>query len=294
MRKRFGIVQSLRGWTVLALAAASLAWGAGTEYSRALALYDSTDYQQSLKVLQAISPKDAAVHELTGRNYYMLGDFKKATEALEKAAAADPRSSEYALWLGRTYGRRAETSSFLTAPGYASKTRQWFEKAVQLNPKNLEANNDLFEYYLEAPGFLGGGFDKASTQAARIAALDPAEGHWAQAKLALKKKEFGSAEDHLQRAAEAAPKQVGRLLDLAKFLYSQGRYQDAEKSFSKAEQIAPHTPKILFERAASYVKSGKNLELAKELLKQYMNSELTPDDPPRSDAAKLLRQAQGG
>ena len=103
--------------------------------------------------------KDAAVFDLIGKNYFMLADFKKASESYEKAVAADPSNSEYQHWLGRAYGRRAETSSPFTAPGLASKARQHFEKAVALNPRNQEAVSDLFEYYLEAPGFLGGGFD---------------------------------------------------------------------------------------------------------------------------------------
>ena len=57
------------------------------------------------------------MYELMGRNYYMQADYKKATEVLEKAVAADPGNSEYALWLGRAFGRRAETSSPFTAPG---------------------------------------------------------------------------------------------------------------------------------------------------------------------------------
>src|SRR6185369_4259626 len=115
----------------------------------------------------------------------------------------------------RAYGRRAETSSPFTAPGQASKARQYFEKATQLNPRNLEALTDLFEYYLEAPGFLGGGMDKAERTAEQISAIDPAEGHWSRAKLAEKRKDNGGAEEQLRRAVEASPHQVGRLLDLA-------------------------------------------------------------------------------
>ncbi len=140
-------------------------WAAGPEFDQARKLYNLTEFEQSLKILQAIPQKDGAVYELVGRNYYMQGDFKKATEALEKAVAAEPGNSEFNLWLGRAYGRRAETSSLFTAPGHASKARQYFEKAAQLNPRNLEAQSDLFEYYLEAPGFLGGGFEKAAATA---------------------------------------------------------------------------------------------------------------------------------
>jgi tetratricopeptide (TPR) repeat protein len=269
-------------------------WAAGPEFDQARKLYNLTEFEQSLKILEAIPQKDGAIYELAGRNYYMQGDFKNATEALEKAVAAEPGNSEFNLWLGRAYGRRAETSSLFTAPGFASKARQCFEKAAQLNPRNLEAQSDLFEYYLEAPGFLGGGLDKAAATAEQIARINPAEGHWAQAKLAEKRKEFSSAEEQLRRAIELTPHQVGRLIDLARLLAKQGRYQEAEQSFARADAIAPDSPKVLFAKADVYIKTGRNLNVAKDLLKRYLSLALTPEDPPRSQAEKLLKQAQGG
>jgi Flp pilus assembly protein TadD len=269
-------------------------WAAGPEFDRARKLYSLTEFDQSLKILQVIPQKDGAVYDLIGRNYYMRGDFKKATEALEKAVAAAPDSSEFNLWLGRAYGRRAETSNLITAPGYASKARQYFEKAAQLNPRNLEAQSDLFEYYLEAPGFLGGGFEKAAATAEQIAGINAAEGHWAQARLDEKRKEFSSAEEHLRRAIELTPHQVGRLIDLARLLARQGRMEEADQSFARAEAIAPGSPKVLFAKADVYIKAGRNLNIAKDLLKRYLSLTLTPEDPPRSQAEKLLKQLQGG
>src|ERR1035438_9970975 len=158
-----------RLWAVAFLmGGASLVWGAGPELGEARKLYNLTEFDQSLKVLQAIPDKDGPAYELMGRNYYMQADYKKASEMLEKAVAVEPANSEYALWLARSLGRRAETSSPFTAPGYASRARQYFEKAAQLNPRNIEALSDLFEYYLEAPGFLGGGLDKAQATAVQI------------------------------------------------------------------------------------------------------------------------------
>jgi Flp pilus assembly protein TadD len=275
--------------TLLALLAAA-ASAAALDMDRARSLYNSTDFDGSLRLLRAMPVKDGAAYELIGRNYYMQGDFKQASEALEKALAADPGNSGYALWLGRAFGRRAESASPFTAPGYASKTRQYFEKAVQLDPHNLEALNDLFEYYTEAPGFLGGGLDKAAATAGRIAQLSAPDGHAAEARLAEKKKEYGAAEQHFRRAVESAPYQVGRLIDLARFLMRRGRDQEAEQTFAKAEKLAPNSPKILYERAETYIHNGRNLDLARQLLRRYMSSSLTADDPPRSDAAKLLER----
>ena len=273
---------------VLALSAAS------DDLERAQKLYDLTEFDQSLKVLNAIPAKDGAIYELIGRSYYMNGDYKKATEALEKALAADPGDSDRALWLGRAYGRRAEMSNFLSAMGHAGKARQSFERAVQLNPRNLDALTDLLEYYLEAPGLMGGGIDKARATVTQISQVDAAEGLWAQARVDEKSKQFGKAEAQLRRAVEVAPHQVGKVIDLAKFLSRQGRYQEAEQSFARAEQIAPNSPRVMYARADSYIRAGRNLDTARELLQRYLNSPTTPDDPSKQDARKLLRQIHGG
>ena len=253
-------------------------------------LYQFSDFEKSLQVLRDLPQKNAEAWELVGKNYYGQADFKKATDALEKAVALDPTNSEMVLWLGRAYGRRAETSSPLTAPGHASKARQYFEKAVQLDPNNLDAQSDLFEYYLEAPGFLGGGFDKAAAVAEHMSRLNASEGYWAQAKLAEKRKEYHSAEAHLRKAIDSAPQQVGRLIDLAKLLNRQGKVQEADQSLAKAEQIAPHSPQLVFARAEIYLKSKRNLPVARQLLKEYLSMTVTPDDPPKSDAEKMLKE----
>jgi tetratricopeptide (TPR) repeat protein len=234
------------------------------------------------------------VYSLIGRDYFMLGDYKKATEAFQKALALEPTKSEYAHWLGRSFGRRAETSGPFMAPMHASKARAYFEKAVALDPANEEALNDLFDYYLEAPGFLGGGYDKAEAVARRIAERNPAEGYFAEAQLADKRKQFDTAEEQLRRAMELSPRQVGRVLDLARYLAHHGRIQESEAAFDKAEQIAPNAPKVYFARAGVYVEQKRNLDRAKVLLKKYLQSSLTPDDPSREQAEKLLKEASGG
>lgn len=283
----------MRTLILITLISASLA-AAASDYDRALDLYKHTDYQASLKVLQQLKEKDAAALALTGQNYFMLGDAKHATDFFQKAVAADPNNSVYYHWLGRAYGRRAETSNPFSALGHASKTHQSFEKAVELDPKNFEAINDLFEYYLEAPGFAGGGLDKATHIADRIAERDPAEGNYARARIAEKRKEYPSAEEHLRRAIQLAPRQVGRVIDLAKFLAKQGRFQESDETFVAAEKLAPDAPKVMYARAATYIQAGRNLDTARVLLEKYLAASLTPEDPPRSEARKLLERVSGG
>ena len=266
----------------------------GADLEEARNLYNHTEYERSLAVLRSLGVKTGEAYALAGRDEYMLADFKRASEAFEKAVALDANNSDYALWLGRAYGRRAETSSPLTAPAYASRARQSFERAVQLNPSNLDAWNDLFEYYLEAPGFLGGGMDKARAAAARIAQIDAGEGYQAQAKLAEKRKEYATAEAELGRAVEMAPQKIGRLIEQARFLARRGRYHESDQSLARAEKLSPENPRVIFAKADIYLKTGRNHDDAIKLLERYMILPLSPDDPSRQEAAKLLRRARGG
>lgn len=261
---------------------------------QAAALYQRTDYNGSLQLLTQDPAPDAAAYNLTGKNYFMLGDFKKAAEAFEKAVALNPLNSDNMLWLGRAYGRRAETGSKILAGRYAFKARQYFEKAVALDPQNHEASNDLFDYYLNAPGFFGGGVDKAEALAKSIAAERPAEYEHEEAQLAEKRKDYPAAEAHLRRATELAPQEIGRLIDLARFLAKRGRVAESDAVFAQAEKLAPNDPRLAFARAKSYIETGRDLDQARKLLQQYLNFAITPDDPPKQDAEKLLHSASGG
>lgn len=267
------------------------ACAASADLEQAQQLFNRAQYEAVVQLLAAAGPADAPAHLLIGKSWFALGQFKKATEACERAVAADRQSSEAWHWSGKAWGRRAETSNPLMAPGYARNARNAFEKAVQLNPRNSEAVNDLFEYYLEAPGILGGGLQKAEALTAKIRANDPAEYHYAMARIAERRKDWGTAENHLRSAANLAPRQVGRVIDLGRFLSKQGRTSESEEVFARAEKIAPNEPRLLFERASNLIRGRQNLETARALLQRYVRMPLSPDDPSRDEAYKLLKVA---
>ena len=256
-------------------------------------LYQHTDYAGALRVLRAVKSPDAATYALLGQSELMLGEFHKATDALQRAVELEPQNSDYMLWLGRAWGRRAETASPFTAPLNASRARDCFEKAVALDPNNKDALNDLFDYYLNAPGFLGGGYDKALTTAYRLQRLDSSDGYAAMAELARKRESWGEAETQLRRAIQIAPHAVGRVVELAGLLARQGRVEESEEVLNQADRIAPGDPRLMYARARIYVETNRNPQQARELLRRYLQSDLTPDDPPRKDAEKLLKRVQG-
>ncbi|MCU1292501.1 MAG: Tetratricopeptide 2 repeat protein, partial [Bryobacterales bacterium] len=255
-------------------------------------LYSRTEYEASLKLLDKQSA-DGPTNFLLGRDHFMTGDFKAATESFQKATGADPKNGEYMDWLGRAYGKRAEMANPFQAPVFASKARQAFERSVELNPKDSDALSDLFDYYLDAPGFLGGGYDKAAAVAEKIAAFDPSEGYFEKAKLAQKRKEFDTAEQHLRQAIAATPGKIAGLLELARFLANQGRTHESDALLAQAQQIEPDAPRVLYTRADLLIKQKRDLPEARLLLKKYMASNLTVDDPPKTDAERLLKRVGG-
>ena len=286
-RKGIGQLKRLIGiaalWSVFSAAAI------GADLIKAEELFKKTDYDASLALLDK-KAADGPTNFLLGRNYLMSGDPKKAADVFQKAVAAEAGNSEYMDWLGRAYGRRAETSNPLFAPSLASKARQAFEKAVALNPQNKEALSDLFDYYLEAPGFLGGGYDKAADVAEKMSKIDPPEAFFAKSRLAEKRKDFGIAEQSLRKAVATAPHEVSHVVSLAKFLAKQGRASESDALFAQAEKAAPNAPTVWFARADTLIQQKRNLAEAKSLLQKYMKAPITTDDPPREEAARLMKQ----
>jgi tetratricopeptide (TPR) repeat protein len=262
-------------------------------YRQALDRYNRTDYAGAIATLRLL-PQTAETLQLAGRSYLMDAEYKKAAEALEKAVVLDPENSMTLTWLGRAEGHRAETSMPLTAVSHANRARTSLEKAVQLDPRNKDALDDLFDYYIQAPGFMGGGFDKAARLLPLIEKLNPAEVCFARGRMAEEKKEFNTAEAQFRRSVELAPNSVGRLLDLAKFLSKHGRNSDSDKVFEQADRLAPGAPRVIFARAQIWIQSNRNIPQARDLLQKYIAfNNLTPGDPSRAEALHLLKKTDG-
>jgi tetratricopeptide (TPR) repeat protein len=263
----------------------------GTPFEEAQALYHRTDYDGALRFLTKLPVKDGRTWHLIGQTTFMLADYKRATDAFERAVQAEPRNAEYVHWLGKSWGRRAEISGPMLAAIYALRAKQFFEQAVAIDPNDKESLNDLFDYYLEAPAFLGGGTRRAEALVDKIAKLDAAEGHYARAQLADHQKDFEQAEQHLRRAYELSPGQLGRSIDLADYLSKRGRAQESDAVYAQAEKIAPNSPRLMYARANTYIRDKRNLDQARALLKAYLGSNLTADEPSREQATTLLRKA---
>jgi tetratricopeptide (TPR) repeat protein len=215
---------------------------------------------------------DAESSNLLCRAYYALEEWDRAEPSCRKAVSLDPENGVFHLWLGRVYGEKADRSNFLSAAGLAGKVRAEFERAVQLNPNDVDARLDLAEFYLEAPSIIGGGEQKAREQARQIATLNPAREHWVYARIAEKKKDEVKAESEYRQYIDLSKGSAEAWLNLALFLRRQNRLDEMEQAIVKLSQAPKPKPDVLVEAAEMLYRAGRNYSFATELLRRYLSS----------------------
>ena len=181
---------------VLLCLAVSAAAGADADPTALLKAGKADEALHTLNATVAQDPNDARAYHLLSRVYFHLELWDNAVRMAEKAVALDPQNSAYHLWLGRAMGRKAEDANPLTAFGLARKVKTEFERAVALDANNLPARSDLSDFYLEAPGFLGGDKSKAKLQADYIAKHDPALASYVYARVEEKQGSKGAEEKY--------------------------------------------------------------------------------------------------
>jgi Flp pilus assembly protein TadD len=218
------------------------------------------------------SPSDAESFNLLCRAYYTIEDWDRAESACKKAISLGPNVSRYHRWLGRVYGEKANRANFLAAAGLAGKVRDEFQRAVDLDQADTNARIDLAEYFLEAPGIVGGGQDKARAQAKTIGTLDPAMEHWVYARIAEKNKDAAAAEREYRQVVALSKGDAEAWLNMALFLRRQKRYDDMEQAIVKTSQAPMVKPEVLVDAAQTLFHAGRAFPFAIELLQRYLAS----------------------
>ncbi len=275
----------------LALLATLAMPSAAAEPSEAPELVSGGRMQEAVKALLPVttsSSQNAQSFNLLCRAYYGLERWDDAISACQRSVALVPDSSEYHLWLGRAYGMKADHSGWFTALRYARRTRNEFERAVELNNASVDARADLAEYYLEAPGFLGGGDDKARKQAEAMAQYNTPAAHWVKAKLLEKDKKNAEAEAEYRAAIAESKNPGGEWLNLASFYRRTDRLKDMQDAIHMAIESDKKKGNVLYEAAKLLVRSGRNFPEAAQCLRKYIAGDKKVEDAPEFQAHYLL------
>jgi tetratricopeptide (TPR) repeat protein len=227
----------------------------------------------------AAHPDDARAHQLLCRVYYAQDLGTMAVPECELAVANAPTSSENEMWLARAYGLKASQANPLVAFGIAKKVRVAFERAVQLDPANIQAMSDLGEFYVAAPSIVGGGLDKAQALAVTMMPRSAWRTHRLLARIAVKQKDFATAETEF-KAAVATGKTPQAYVDLAQFYHQQNRPDQALAVLQGCIAADRRKDAILVDAASLLIDMHRSLDLAASLLRDYLSSPAKSDEAP--------------
>lgn len=235
--------------------------------------FKSGDYSRAIEVLNraaAGAPNDAAVQHLLARSYFESEQFDRAIPAAEKSIALEPKTSAYHELLGRSYGEKADRSGWFSALSLAKKARKEFETAVQLDEHNFSAMQALIEFDCSAPGIAGGGEDKAKPEIAELAGLDAAEGHYAAGNCRRQKKDYEAADAEFQKALALHPKSVDLIYDIGDHYMKRNQADRLVVVVKEGERADAADPRGDFYRAvASTLRKERPTESTK-LFREYI------------------------
>jgi tetratricopeptide (TPR) repeat protein len=225
-----------------------------------------------------VHPDNAAAYNQLCRVYFQLEMWDSALHMAEKSTSLEPSSSLFHQWVGRAAGRKAENSNPFTAFGLARRVKAEFERAVALDGNNFSARADLVEYYLEAPGFLGGDKNKARQQAEAVAPRDPALADYMFARVE-EKQGSGRAEQAYQKAIAGSSDPARYWVELAYFYRRAGRPQDMEAAIDHSLKAAGHDGTPEYDAAFLLLRTGRNFPQAVQMLREYLDNHTSEDGP---------------
>lgn len=251
------------------------------------------DALNKLSTALAQNPDDAQALELRCRVQIQERHWNRAISSCRQAASLMPGNSNAHFWLGRAYGGRAATANHFAALTLAVKVRDEFQKAVQLDPHNLAAYSALGDFYIEAPGFLGGGLDRAQSLAARLQSIAPAKAHALLAKIAESRKNYALSEVEWKKAVQASPQPAEAWMDLASFYRRRRRFDAMLKAAETGASFGKDHGSSLVYAAQILIRANRNLPEAAQWLREYLASSAQSEDAPafvvRAELAQLLR-----
>ena len=207
-----------------------------SDFDKAERLFQQQSYESS-RVLFESYLKQNPTHLKT---IEYLGDIQGAKQNWDKTLYyykmlknVKPLEANYQYKYGGALGMVAKNSNKFKALGLISEVRSSFEKAIQINPKHIEARWALIEYYLQLPAIVGGSESKATQYANELSKLSTVDGFLAKGRIAVYFERYANAEINYKKAYEIGQSKITyeRLYDL--YL---NKFKDVKKANSLKQQ----------------------------------------------------------
>ena len=170
-----------------------------------------------------------------------LRDLGAATEHIEEAVDRVPNNADYQYMLGGIYGQTAQSAGVFKQAFLAPKIKKAFARAVELDPNHVEARIALAQYYLMAPGIMGGDEDEGFRQLDSAAQRNEKRGRLAKAAMLERKNRLPEAETELKTLTTKLPNDWVPFKNLGYFLLRRNRADEALKPMQQYLSLRPDT-----------------------------------------------------
>ena len=262
----------------------------GQSLDTGIKLYQNKQFDLAGETFDKIKSSDPAYAEARyylGRIAFDQEEYDDAWDYFKDATKADDTQAKYFTWIGNSVGTMAQSAGKLRQATLAPKIKNAYKKAAELDPKDMDAQWGLVQFYTQAPGFMGGSYEKAEVAARAILEVNKAEGHDALATVYMSKDEPEKAEKEYLAACEIEPQRLG---SLGVFYQNQAWYNKAFDTFQKAFGKYPENMSLLYQVGRTSALSGTRPELGIESLERYIK-ETESDKAAPSHAAAKMRMA---
>lgn len=172
-------------------------------FEKAQQLFEEGKLEQAkpmFEVLLKKNPSNIKIMEYLGD---IAGRSKAWDEALlyyGKLKKAKPSEANFYFKYGGVLGMKALEVNKFKALGMIDDIRTNFEKAIQLNPKHIEARWALIELYLQLPGILGGSEKKAIQYSNELSQISAVDGYLSRGHIEEYCKRYNTAEQQYKKA----------------------------------------------------------------------------------------------
>jgi tetratricopeptide (TPR) repeat protein len=188
-----------------------------SDYSKAEKLFDAGKYDQARPVFESFlkeNPSHLKTLEYLGDIAGHNKSWDKAIVYYQKLKQLKPSEANYYFKYGGVLGMKAKESNKFAALGMIGEVKESFEKAIELNPKHIEARWALVMIYIQLPGFVGGSETKAIKYSNELLKLSPVDGFLSRGQIEEHFERYPSAETQYKKAIAAGSTKVGaQMLD---------------------------------------------------------------------------------